>query len=80
MNWESVGTLCLMGMFLYFSIDFHKHYTKEFHDAARNPILRLLAGLFVICIANINPVLGCIALSIVFFWIADVQLLSTIVL
>ena len=80
MNWESIVTLCLMGMFLYFSIDFHKHYTKEFHDAARNPFLRFLAGLCVICIANINPILGCVALSIVFFWIADVQLLSTIVL
>jgi hypothetical protein len=80
MDLETLLTICLVGLFIFFSIDFQKHYAREFHEAARNPFLRFLAGLFVLCIANVNPILGAIALSIVFFWIADVYLLSTIVL
>jgi hypothetical protein len=80
MDWESICAIGFMGFFLLFSIDFHKHYTKEFHRAARNPLYRLLAGISILLLANMNPILGCIALYIVFFWIADVHLLSTIVL
>lgn len=80
MDWERIIILGLMVIFILFTIDFHKHYTREFHVAARNPLYRFLAGISVLLLANMNPILGCIALSIVFFWIADVHLLSTIVL
>ena len=80
MNYEIVLAAGLVGLLLYFSIDFKKHYTKEFHEAARNPFYRFLAGLIVIFIASINPIIASVALAIVFFWIADNNLLSTIVL
>jgi len=80
MDFETTFGVCLIMIFVYFSIDFKKHYVTEFHEAARNPFLKFLAGLCVLYIAKLNPMLGGIALCIVFFWIADVQLLSTIVL
>lgn len=80
MDLETILAIGLVGLFVYFSIDFKKHYTTEFHEAARNPFYKFLAGACVLYISNMNPTLGAIALAIVFFWIADVQLLSTIVL
>lgn len=80
MDYESLLAIGLVGLFVYFSIDFKKHYFSQFQDTARNPIARFFAGLFVVLISSVNPLLAMIALSIVFFWIADVHLLSTIVL
>jgi len=48
-----------------------------FHGAARHPFMRFLAGLVVTLIAAQNPLLAAIALVIVFFWIADIHLLSS---
>ena len=64
MNYEIVLAAGLVGLLLYFSIDFKKHYTKEFHEAARNPFYRFLAGLIVIFIASINPIIASVALAI----------------
>lgn len=80
MNYELVLMIGLIGLLIFFSVDFKKHYTKEFQEAARNPFFRFVAGIIIIIVADFNPILAAILLSIVFFWIADVNLLSTIVL
>jgi len=80
MDFETILTILLVGFFIYFSIDFNKHYMNEFHEASRYPIARFIAGMLVVYLSSINPILGSLALSIVFFWIADIHLLSTIVL
>jgi uncharacterized membrane protein len=80
MNSEFALLVILFLLLIFFSVDFKKQYTKEFHEAARNPFIRFLSGLVVVFIASFNPILASIVLSIVFFWIADVNLLSTIVL
>ena len=78
MDYETIAAAILVAVLVFFSIDFHKYYTTEFQEAARNPMLRFLAGLLIVWIASINPILAAIALTIVFFWIADVHLLSSI--
>ena len=70
----------LIGLLLFFSLDFNKHYGSVFHDAARQPFARFLAGLSVAIIAAINPLLAMVALTVVFFWMADVHLLSSVAL
>ena len=80
MDPNAVCIFILLCLFIYFSIDFHKHYSKEFHEAARNPFYRFLGGLIVLYFATINPIIASVMLSVIFFWIADVNLLSTIVL
>jgi hypothetical protein len=77
MEYETVLTVALIGCVVYFSLDFDKIYGNGFHDAARHPFARFLAGLCVLYLAEENPKLAILALLIVFFWIADVNLLSS---
>ena len=80
MNFDSIFIFIMLCCFIYFSIDFHKHYSKEFHEASRNPFFRFIGGLIVLYFATINPIIACVMLTGIFLWIADVNLLSTIVL
>lgn len=68
----------LLGVLLWFSLDFDKHYAPYVHDCARHPFLRFLAGMGIVLLATFNPIHAVLALMIVFFWIADVNLLSSI--
>jgi succinate dehydrogenase hydrophobic anchor subunit len=75
---ETVVALLFVGVLVYFSLDFDKHYSELFHNAARHPFMRFLAGLCLTLIASHNPVLASVGLIVVFFWIADIHLLSSL--
>ena len=77
MDYETIIAVGLVALLLFFSLDFDRHYGHGFHEAARHPFYRFLAGLLVVYLANINPILAILALVVVFFWIADVHLLSS---
>lgn len=77
MEYDTLVSAALIAVLLYFSLDFDKHYSPMFHGAARHPFMRFLAGIVVTLIAAQNPMLAAIALIIVFFWIADIHLLSS---
>lgn len=77
MEYETVVAALLVGLLVFFSLDFDKHYANGIHDAARHPFARFLAGLAVTVLAATNPALASLALVVVFFWIADVNLLSS---
>ena len=72
----ALGVL-LTGLIVFFSLDFDKPYVSKLHNAARHPFLRFLGGLAVIGLAALNPMLAMLGLVVVFFWIADVNLLSS---
>ena len=78
MEYETILAVVLIILILYFSLDFSKHYGSGVHDAARNPFVRFLAGVSVVALASINPMLATLGLIVVFFWIADVNLLSSV--
>ena len=80
MDFETIIAVLLMGLLVFFSLDFDRHYSAGIHNAARHPFLRFLAGLGVIFIAHHNPQLAVLALIVVFLWIADVNLLSSFAL
>lgn len=77
MEYESILAVVFVSIVLVFSLDFYKQYTSTFHVAARHPFLRFLAGLVVVVLADMNPSLAALALIVVFFWVADVHLLSS---
>ena len=77
MDYETLGAVVLVGLLLFVSLDFDKHYVGAAHDAARHPFARFLAGMTVCLIAAVHPTLAALALTVVFFWIADVNLLSS---
>ena len=78
MDLETVVALLFVGVLVYFSLDFDKHYSEAFHKAARHPFLRFLAGICITLIASYNLILAAVALIVVFFWIADIHLLSSL--
>jgi hypothetical protein len=80
MDYETILTVFLVIILLWFSLDFDKHYSETLHSAARHPFIRFLAGSTVVYLATINPVLATLAFMIVFFWIADVNFLSSFAL
>ena len=77
MEYETIVAVFLVALLVFFSLDFDKLYGSGFHDAARHPFARFLAGLSVAGLASQNPLLGALSLVVVFFWIADVNLLSS---
>ncbi len=80
MDYETILTVLLVIILLWFSLDFDKHYSETLHSAARHPFIRFLAGSAVVYLATINPVLATLAFMIVFFRIADVNFLSSFAL
>jgi hypothetical protein len=77
-EFQTVLGVVLLGLLLFISLDFDKHYTPFIHESARHPFIRFLAGLGIVLLATLNPIHSVLALMIVFFWIADVNLLSSI--
>jgi hypothetical protein len=67
----------LVALLVFFSLDFDKAYFPALHTAARHPLARLAAGAFVVYLADRDPLLAMLSLIVVFFWIADVNLLSS---
>ena len=77
-EFQTVIGVALLGLLLFISLDLDKHYTSIIHESARHPFARFVAGLGIALLATLNPIHSVLALMIVFFWIADVNLLSSI--
>ena len=80
MDYESLLGVFLVALIVFFSLEFDKAYLPALHNGARHPLARFLAGLGVVYLASINPLLAILSLIVVFFWIADVNLLSSFAL
>lgn len=72
-----LGILLLICLFL-ISLPFESHYSKQFQTWAHNPAARFGSGVILIALSSIDPILGGLAFLILFLWIADIQLLSSI--
>jgi hypothetical protein len=72
----SLGILLLVCL-LVVSFPFERRYEHAIHESAHNPGMQFLAGVALIGIASLDPLLGGLALLVIFLWLADVQLLSS---
>lgn len=79
-DYESLLGVALVALLVFFSLEFDKAYIPALHNAARHPFARFLAGVGVVYLAEVNPLLSLLSLIVVFFWIADVNLLSSFAL
>lgn len=77
MDYESMLAALLVALIVVFSLEFDKPYAPAIHSAARHPLARFVAGVGVVYLATVNPLHAVLALIVVFFWIADVNLLSS---
>jgi len=76
-DFDTLLGILLVALLVWFSLEFDKAYTPVLHNGARHPLARLAAGAFVIYLSTRDPLLAVLALTVVFFWIADVNLLSS---
>jgi hypothetical protein len=76
MDYGTIVAIALTVFLLYFSLDFNKGYCSGFNDAALHPAARFFAGLALAYIAEKHQLLASVLLVVIFFWIADVSLLS----
>jgi hypothetical protein len=60
------------------SVRFEQQYSTLFRDLAKHPGARLVAGLLLVLMASIDPLLGALTLLILFLWLADIHLLTSI--
>ncbi len=72
-----LGAILLLCLFMV-SFPFEQRYTKLIQEGADHPGMQFLSGLALVSIATMDPLLGGLALLVIFLWIADVQLLSSI--
>lgn len=70
-------SIMVVGALLYMSLDFKKPYPGVSNDLALHPLARFIAGMAVLALATYNPAIAMVGLLIVFFWIADVNLLAS---
>ena len=77
MDYGTIVAIALTVFLIYFSLDFDRHYSFGFHNAALHPAVRFAAGLALAYVAQTHQLLASVLLVIVFFWIADVNLLAS---
>lgn len=75
-TYESIVGFFLVAILITFSLHIHIPYYNKIRQAAYNPIMRLIAITSAVVLSAYNPILGILAALTVFFWIADVNLLS----
>ncbi len=71
----------ILGIFLLFALfmvstPFETAYAKELESLALNPAARFIAGILLVALAHIDPILGGLAFLVLFFWIADTRLIN----
>ncbi len=71
------GSLLIVCIFL-ISLQFEKRYGSFFSSNAHYPGARFLAGFLLVLIAGMDPLLGALVLVILFLWIADTELVSSL--
>ena len=79
-DYKSLLGVILVALIVFFSLEFDKSYVPALHNAARHPFARFVAGLGVVYLAEVDPLLAVLSLIVVFLWIADVNLLSSFAL
>lgn len=68
----------LILMLVFISLPFERRYGKELTELAHNPAARFLGGVGLLLLANMDPILGGLGFLLLFLWIADIQLLSSV--
>ncbi len=80
MEHKTALAVILMAALFIISIPFEKKYSRTLGLMAHEPATRLLAGIVLLYLSYHDIVLGAIAFVILFLWMSDIQLLSSLVL
>jgi hypothetical protein len=82
MNAYKIFELCtvlLLGwVVLMFTFPFEQKYEEQLREYSREPLFRTILGLLLIISASVSVPIAILLFLIMFFWITDVHLVSTI--
>jgi len=74
-----ISTILLLGwVVVWLTFPFEQHYDETLRAYSREPIFRILLGLLLIFISAYSIPVTLLLFLIVFFWIADIHLVSNI--
>jgi hypothetical protein len=73
------GTILVLGwIVVWLTFPFEQHYDENLRKYSREPIFRVLLGLLLIFISAYSIPVALLLFLIIFFWIADIHLVSSI--
>ena len=75
---KTIVGVILVVILLLISMPFEKRYNKVLNHLAQEPATRLFAGLVVLYMAYHDIMLGALAFMILFLWMSDIHLLSSL--
>jgi hypothetical protein len=78
MDAKSLLGAVLLVCIILVSIPFEKRYTHKLNELAHNPAARFFSGLLLVALATYDIILGSLAFLVVFFWFADIDLVSSL--
>lgn len=74
-----MGLVLLLGwVVVWLSFPFEQHYDESLRAYSREPIFRILLGLLLMMISAYSVPVALLTFLILFFWIADIHLVSTV--
>ena len=74
-----LGTVLLLGwVVVWLTFPFEQHYDERLRAYSREPLFRFLLGMLLITVSSFSMPIALLTFLIVFFWIADVHLVSTV--
>jgi hypothetical protein len=73
------GAILILGwIVVWLTFPFEQHYDESLRSYSREPIFRILLGLLLIFISAYSVPVALLLFLIIFFWIADIHLVSSI--
>jgi hypothetical protein len=78
-RYVELATVLLLGwVVVWLTFPFEQRYDETLRAYSREPLFRVLLGLLLITVSSFSMPVGLLTFLIVFFWIADVHLVSTV--
>ena len=78
MDMKDVIGILLIAIILLALIPFEKRYSKTLNELAQNPAARFITSLVVLYLTSYNLVLGGLGFIVLFLWVSDIHLLSSL--
>lgn len=74
-----LGTILILGwIVVWLTLPFEQHYDENLRQYSREPFFRIILGLLLILISTYSIPVALLLFLIIFFWIADIHLVSKI--
>ena len=74
-----LGTILVLGwVVVWFTFPFEQKYDEQLREYSREPLFRTILGLLLIVSASVSVPIALVLFLIMFFWITDVHLVSTV--